>query len=194
MAFSRQSAATSFVLAGYLASGASGGVLHNEGVDGDITGDRFNPAAFVLTAGSNTVSATSVSGDREYVRLTVPVGTTLSQVVVNSYAGGVNVSFIGVQAGDTMTVDPTAPNAALLLGYAHFGPASVGNNILSEIATGAGSMGFTPPLNAGNYTFWIQETSATTASAYTLDFVVVPGPGGCVVLGMAGVMGIRRRR
>lgn len=194
MALSRRTVMLSIGIVGTLAAHSTAGVLHNEGVNGDITGDRFNPAAFVLTPGSNTITATSISGDREYVRLTVPGGTTLSSVIVNAYAGGVNVSFIGVQAGDTMTVDPTAPNAALLLGYAHFGAPNVGSNILGDIAAGAGSMGFTPPLSAGNYTFWIQETSATMASAYTLDFVVVPGPGGFAVLGMAGVMGVRRRR
>jgi hypothetical protein len=179
---------------GTLAAQSAAAVLHNESVNGDITGDRFNPLAFVLSPGSNTITATSVAGDREYVRLTVPAGMTLSGVVVDAFSGGVNVSFIGVQQGNTMTVDPLAPSAATLLGYAHFGAGNIGSNILPDIAAGPGSIGFTPPLNAANYTFWIQETS-TTASTYTLDFVVVPGPGmaGAAVV-MLGCVGIRRGR
>jgi hypothetical protein len=56
-------------------------------------------------------------------------------------------------------------------------------------------MGFTPPLAAGNYTFWIQQTGANSAT-YTLDFRVTPEPGTLALLGISAAVGvaIRRRR
>jgi hypothetical protein len=174
------------------ASVAQAASAWDETVNGDLSNDRLNPTAVSLGLGSNTLSASSVGGtniDREYVRVGVPAGGLLSQLVLTAYASTDPLSFIGVQSGSTFTEPPTGTNVANLYGYTHFGPGAlgIGANYLPAIGTGAGAQGFTPPLAAGNYTFWIQQTSSTAPTTYTFDFVVVPEPGVLALLAVASL-------
>jgi hypothetical protein len=177
-------------------------VAWNEGVNGDISGNRLSPSSAALLLGSNTVTATSVgtgaASDREYITLSVPPTRLLGAVYVQSYAGLDEIAFIGVQSGTTFTEPTGGTNVANVLGYTHFGPAvqPVGSNILPAISTGPGAMGFSPALlPAGNYTFWIQQTGASPAT-YTLDFLVVPEPGALVLCGtgLAMLLSANRRQ
>ena len=110
-------------------------------------------------------------------------------------------SFIGVQQGSTFTIEPTVVSAAGMLGWTHFGtlPGQVQTDILDDIGNGGfGATGFTPPLPAGVYTFWIQEAGGTKVS-YQMDFVLgpVPEPDSWLLLaaGLAAtVIGVGRRR
>ncbi len=172
-------------------------VVWDEGIHGDLSGDGANPDVAALVFGSNTLTATSVSGDREYISFSMPAAGRLSAVVLDAYSGIDATAFIAVQSGTTFTEPPSGTNPANLLGYSHFGPGvePVGSDILPSIGMGGGSMGFTPPLPAGNYTFWIQQTG-DNASTYTFDFVVTPEPGALVLLGMGSaiVLAAWRRR
>jgi hypothetical protein len=180
-----------------LLSSANAGatVIHDEAGDGDLSSDRFNPTSYSLSVGTSSIIATSVSGDREFVTLNIPGGAELSALTLATYAGLDDTAFIAIQSGTTMTVDPDSPNPALLLGYSHFGPGpgNVGTDILDDIGMGAGSIGFTPPLPAGDYTFWIQQTGGNAAT-YQFDFGVTPEPASLALLGMGGLALIRRRR
>ena len=199
---SKLGAALSVVL-GMFVSSTAWATNYDEAVSGDLSGDRLNPTIITLTEGSNLITATSASGDLEYYRLFVPGGKRLSAVVVVSNTSP-SVSFIGVQRGTQLTESAPAPNVANILGYTDFGAGNgtIATDILDNMGTGAGAIGFTPPLGAANYTFWSQETGA--AATYTLDFQVtavptaVPFPGAAVVLlGIAllatGFLGIRPR-
>jgi hypothetical protein len=179
---------------GLTAGTATADVLHDESVNGDLSGDRSVPTAYVLSQGTNSVIATSVSGDIEYIALTVPAGLQMQRLVLASYTGLDETAFIGVQSGPVFTEPPTGTNVANLLGWTHFGPAlgHVGTDILDDLGAGPGSIGFTPPLGAGVYTFWIQQTGQNAAT-YQLDYSVVPGPGALTAL-MAGVGLVARRR
>lgn len=148
---------------------------YNEGTGGDLSGDRLNPTLFTLTPGSNLLTATSVSGDLEYVRVTVPLGFQLNALALTDYISTDDRSFIAVQSGVTFTEPPVGTNVANLLGYTHFGTGlgHVGTDILDDMAGGAGAIGFSPPLSSGQYTFWLQETGVET-STYTLNFRVSP--------------------
>ena len=57
-----------------------------------------------------------------------------------------------------------------------------------------GTIGFTGPLGAGDYTIWAQETNPAVDS-WNLGFVVtqVPAPGVLACFGLAGLAGRRRR-
>jgi hypothetical protein len=180
--------------AGIGGSLANAVVFHNESINGDLSGDRLNPAAYSLTLGINSLIATSNTGDREYVKLTLPPATQLSQLVLSSYAGTDQIAFIGVQAGSTFTEPPTGTNVANLLGWSHFGPGvgNVGQNFLPSVGTGAGSMGFTPPLTGSTYTWWIQQTGASLVT-YQLDFVVTPEPATIGIM-VTGALMVGRRR
>jgi hypothetical protein len=160
---------------------------YDEGVDGDLSGNQLAPTSISLDPGSNTVTATSISGDREYFTMNVPSGFQLSAIMVNSYVSTDMVAFIGVQNGTTFTEPPTGTNVANLLGWAHWGTANIGTDILDDIGAGAGSQTFTPPLGAGDYTFWAQQTGANPAT-YTLDFQLTPVPVGAPALSGLGAL------
>jgi len=173
-------------------------VTWDETVDGDLSDDRLAPSVASLVSGTNSLSATSVSGDREYVTLSLASGLKLTNILLASYVGDDETGFIGVQRGTTLTEPPTGTDVANILGYSHFGTAvnTIGDDLLPAIGTGAGAIGFTPPLTGSNYTFWIQQTGSSPAT-YQLDFIVAPEPGSIVLLSLGGLVALlaaRRRR
>ena len=141
-------------------------VAWNEGVHGDLSNDRLNPTVITVGLGVNSILATSVSGDREYFTMTLAPGWKLEQIFLASYASVDLTAFIGVQNGTVFTEPPTGTNVANLLGWAHFGPGvnTVGTDILDNMGVGNGAIGFTPPLPAGSYTFWSQQTGTNAAT------------------------------
>ncbi len=149
--------------------------LYSEAERGDLSGDGVLPTVLTTTVGGHIVSAVSAQGDREYFSVVVPTGHQLEAIFLNSYASADAKAFIAVQAGDTFTEPPTGTNVANLLGYSHFGPSveAVGSNLLDNLGTGAGAAGFSGSLPGGTYTFWTQQTGASSTS-YALNFVVVP--------------------
>jgi len=155
-----------------LAQSAGAVVLHDEGVNGDLSNDRLAPTALFPAVGTNSIIATSVFGDREYFSLTVPAGTHLTAINLVSFSTA-DLAFIGVQSGSTFTQPPTGADVTKLLGYTHFGPdGGATGDILDDMGTGPGSIGFVPPLPSGTYTFWAQQLNGPTT--YQLDFVVAP--------------------
>jgi hypothetical protein len=180
----------------------------DESVSGDLSNNRLSPTHLTLTPGTNSITSTQVNansstGDIDYYWLTVPAGSQLTGINVVSTTTP-SLAFIAVQRGTTFTEPNQGTNVANLLGYTHFGPANgtVGANILAALGAGAGAIDFSPPLPAGDYTFWQQETS-TTPTTSTLSFgvsapAVVPIPRAAVVLlafalVMAGSRTLRRR-
>jgi hypothetical protein len=187
-------ALTVLALAGAAAAPAMSQVIHDESVDGDLSDDRFNPTAYVLGLGSNRIIATSGPGDREFVALTVPAGLLLSALIQVDYIGDDGVAFAAVDDGPQFLVDPDAFTTAGMLGWTHFGPFIFpnGSDILPAMGLGFGADGFVPPLPAGTYTFWLQQTG--TDVTYELDFLVIPSPGAAGLLGLGALSLARRRR
>lgn len=189
--------AVAWVAAFALAHGtpmAAAGVIHDEAIHGDLSGDRHAPTAHRLRVGINSVIATSVSGDLEYLALTLPAGLRLDALILTSYTGHDRTAFIAVQRGAAFTEPPGAPNVRNLLGWTHFGPDfnHVGTDILDDLGRGPGSIQFSPPLDAGIYTFWIQQTGRTP-SIYQLDFITAPAPATLPALLAAAAVFLRRR-
>jgi hypothetical protein len=151
---------------------------YTEAVDGDLSGVMGAPTAFALAQGSNSLTATTVSGDEDYVAITVPAGQVLLGITLSAYSGATK-SFIGIQKGAVFTVPANTVSAAGLLGWAHFGvtgtTASLGTDILDDMGRGEGATGFIPPLASGTYAIWLHETGAV-AVTYTLTFNVIPTP------------------
>ncbi len=136
----------------------------NESINGDISNNRLAPTSVTLAPGSNDVIG-SVQGspsDIDYLTINVPSGDELSQIILESFTSTDQKGFIGVQSGTTFTQPPTGTDVTQLLGYTHFGPGAgnVGADILPSMGIGAGAQGFTAPLAAGPYTFWIQQLGA----------------------------------
>lgn len=177
-----------------LFSPAFAGVVYDEAINGDLSTNFSSPTSVFIQEGSNQIYGTTgrVAGviDRDYFTITIPVGHRLVGIDVLPNTTGDNtgalVSFISVQAGSTGTNPSTAqiPLAASLLGYHLFGPADIGQDILDNMGQSnllfVAAQGFTPPLGAGTYTFWVQETVSTIN--YGFDLKVAPEPESLMLL------------
>jgi hypothetical protein len=191
-----------------MGTSALDGTIWNEAIDGDLSNSGLAPTAVrPLTIGSNDIFGTTGRGssgvvDLDYFVINVPTGFALGSLTVlpGTQSGG-NFSFIGVEAGTQVTVPPNATSAAGLLGWWHYGPADINNDILPSMGIPAdGSSGFAPPLGAGQYSFWIQELS-TGSFAYGFDLGLVstasvPEPGTLTLcfVGLATLIPVLRRR
>jgi hypothetical protein len=181
---------------------AGAAVAYDESVSPDLSGNGLSPTFISLVAGSNQIfGATGNPGtgtDRDYFSITVPSGFLLSQfTLLPGTAVLGNSTFLGVQSGSQVTVPFNAPSAAGLLGAMHYTGAQVGTNILPALGNPlAGSTGFTSPLAAGNYSFWVQDFGAGSVP-YAFDLVVsgVPEPAiPAMMLAGLGIVGWAARR
>jgi len=146
---------------------------YDEAVSGDISNNPSDPLDLALAQGETRLSATTGNGDQEYVTVTVPEGSQLASIVLESYSPN-DVGFVGVQEGSTFT-QPLDNSAELseFLGYTLFGTSAVGTDILDNIGNGSngpgfGGQGFEGPLPSGTYTFALQQLGPE--SDYTLVF------------------------
>jgi MYXO-CTERM domain-containing protein len=71
--------------------------------------------------------------------------------------------------------------------------ASQNTNLAAGLANGSYSVEFTSTFNANQWTGSVSQFNATTATS-TGSFTVVPAPGAIALLGVAGIVGARRRR
>lgn len=158
------------VLAVFGSGGAQAATAWNESVQGDLSNDGLHPTAVTFTSGSNQMvggAGNSGSGtDRDYFKFTVPPGQELSSItpLIGTTVSG-SVSFIAVQAGPQVTVDPSGAGSQALLGWTHYGPNDINNDILPSIRVGG-------PLPAGTYSIWIQDTAGPVN--YVFDFKITP--------------------
>ncbi|MEM7230071.1 MAG: hypothetical protein AAF432_14785 [Planctomycetota bacterium] len=172
---------------------------YDESTDGDLSGDRFNPTSLVFTEGVNTITNTSILNDLDYLTVTVPVDTQLGAITLTGFESVDDLAFIAIQEGPTFTTSAEAPDITALLGWAHIGPGAdgvpVGGDLLTALGTSPQAIGFTGPLDAGVYTFWIQQASGVS-STHTFEFVVtstIPVPGALALCAAAGIRTRRRR-
>jgi hypothetical protein len=117
---------------------------HNESVNGDLSNNGNTPTSISLSHGSNTVAGTLPGTDLDFLTIHVPASHQLTALTLVSYTSVDGTSFIGMKNGATIAA---TTDAATLNGYTHFGDAigNVGQNILDDIGTGPGAIGFTPP-------------------------------------------------
>ncbi len=182
-------------------------VDYNEAVSRDFSNFGLTPTSLgTLTIGDNSVFGTTGRGsggiDRDYFTFVVPTG--YQWVSFREIAGtgvGGNVSFLGLQAGNQVTVSTGATTAAGLLGWTHYGAVNVDTDIFPDMALASnGSTGFATPLGAGSYSVWIQDFNAGQFSyGFRFGVAAVPEPGSVALLvGLsasgAGFLARRRRR
>lgn len=187
-----------------LVSGAQAATAWDEAVSGDLANLGATPTAVSFAAGSNVIRGTTGRNgagvvDRDYFTFTIAPGWQLETLTVlpgTTFLGGSFASFIGMQVGPVMTVDPTSGSAEGLLGWWLYNENDIGNDILQQMGSSPGAVGYTGAVPAGTYTVWVQET-ATGVTAYGFDFAVtqVPEPASALMLlaGVAGLGALRRR-
>lgn len=194
--------AFAFVLtSGRVPSAAADVVVFDEARDGDASDNRFAPTNAALVAGGNTIrgfsgqSPTPDVHDLDYITFTVPQGFRLDSFVLQSASVGGAFSFVGMQAGPIVTIpaDWTSIETPLL-GWAHFGSASVGLDLLPVMATSPGSVGFSGPLSAGTYALWIMELDTSEPHTYSFGLGVsaIPAPS-ALAISIAWALLPRRR-
>ncbi len=154
--------------------------VYNEAIQGDLSNSGLTPTAITIAVGSNQILGTTGSSgtgiDRDYFTITVPSGLKLTALIELAGTSVGGVSFIGLQAGNQFTLPTNAVTANGLLGWTHYGPAATDRDILSAMSVPSnGSSGFTTPLNAGSYSFWIQDFN-TGRFSYGFNVVLAPAP------------------
>ena len=145
--------------------------VYDESVDGDLSNDGLSPTVLVAGSGANTLSGSTIAGDLDYFTFNIADGATLDSIILLEFSSSDDLAFIGLQSGSQFTEPPDNPNVANLLGWVHMGAFLVGTDILDDIGHGSGAIGFTPPLPAGDYSFWIQQTGDEQVD-YSLQFNV----------------------
>jgi hypothetical protein len=151
----------SALLCAALLSTSAAAAGYRERQSGDLSDDGLNPTKVKLVVGDNIIDADYGNVDRDYFVIRIPAGHQLTSIVLDPRTQvGSNSSFVGVQKGKQVTVDPDNPTAAPLLGWAHYTTSDEGSDILPRICQGAVAQGCTPPLGPGIYAFWVQELDA----------------------------------
>lgn len=141
----------------------------------DLSGNFSNPAAFTLDIGSNSLigqignngdTGATNGQDADYITFTVPAGTELTSINVDSYllVGSTGGSFFGYVAGTS---------------FGGQGGGDIDGNVIFNAGSGEilDNLGVAGTLAAGDYSFWLQETGNVTVD-YSLNFSVsaVPEP------------------
>jgi hypothetical protein len=156
-----------------LAVPAHAGVIHNEGVNGDLSTNEAAPTVLAFALGGNTVIGTvaSPSDPRDYIAFTIPVGESLVHLNLLSYSPP-GLAFAAFNAGLTSYIPSVATDPLFLSGI-HVGGADFGADLMPlfvdrNVTSNALPLPLLPP---GDYTFVIQQAN-TTATSYQLEFVV----------------------
>lgn len=114
---------TTILAASILAASASSSaaVVYRESDDGELSSNGLTPTVIHIGAGSNEIFGRMGGGngglDRDYFVVTVPAAMELTALLLlpnTSVLGG--SSFIAVQTGNQVTVNPNAGSANGLLG------------------------------------------------------------------------------
>lgn len=197
MKITRQQVSFVCILSGVLlsfSSPAKAVTLWDESVNGDLSDNGLTPTNLgKLQPGNNTLTATFSLGqanpDADYFTFEVPQKLSLAQIILKSLTPEDEVAFFAVVTGSVFDFVFTGPDATGLLGWIDMGQEEVGTDILDDMGRAnlspiaSGATGFTPPLGAGNYSFWLRQGGETPVTV-TVDFVTsVPEPSSVVGLG-----------
>lgn len=176
---------------------------------GELSGDGATPTPIFFSEGHNLVEGTmGFDGvnpmDADVWTFTIAAGYYLTGINLLSYSdngagkpvGSIN-SFMAID--DATSINMSDPSNHLSNGLWNeqldgFGATYTDLMAILDAGPQFGGDGFNGPLGPGDYTFWVQE--GTDQISYCIDFVLtpVPEPGSFMLLGLAGLLALRRRR
>lgn len=168
----------------------------DEQVLGDFSDDNFAPTFLDFEVGTNTVTMDVVfsgqsNGDRDYFTFTLGAGQYIDSITVlesSNPAGGFDsAAFVGLANDSVFDFDPDTFMGDGLEGHVITTEDLVGMDILTDLTTGPTT------LEAGDYSFWVQQTGEDLTRV-SLGFNVVPAPATTALLSMLALTASRRRR
>lgn len=173
--------------------------------DGELSGDGNAPTFITFTEGSNLIEGTmgSLGGtgplDADVWTFTITAGYYLTGITLVAYSAptGPHDSFMAID--DATTINMSDPSLHLSNGLWNeqldgFGNTYTDLMAILDAGPAFGGTGFDGPLGPGNYTFWVQEGSEQIQYSINFEMTAVPEPGSSLLLGLAGLLMLRRRR
>lgn len=171
----------------------------------DLSDDGNAPTFLTFSDGHNIVEGSmGFNGtlDADIWTFTVAAGYEVSEINLVTYNGSnptfPNGHFMALASGST--INTTDATNHLSNGLWREETDLLGNtktDLLAILQAGPefGGIGLTGNLQAGTYTFWVQDTT-DFVNQYCIDFVItpVPEPGSALLLGAASLVCLRRRR
>ena len=158
-----------------VASVALAGFDYSEYVSGDLSDLGMEPTEFTPGVGENFVVGLvgNFGEDDDFFTFTVPDGWLFTSVELTNYSSSTNYTFLGIEDASIFVTGQENEN---YFGYVSFGEEHIGTDLLSDMGVSNGN--FTPPLGAGEYTFWLDEGG--TWEDYELTFKFgLPGDMNC---------------
>ncbi len=153
----------------------------------DFSDDNTNPDDVALTLGDNTLVINGELSDADYITFEIAAGQQLVAANLTGYEStGGNLTFVGIQQGDTMPTQSDIENGIETLdGGTVYGSGQLGEDLLPLLASnvvenaGQPTNGFSLPLGPGLYTLWFnqnQDLATTTLQLVTEE--INPSPSG----------------
>ena len=172
----------------------------------DLSNNGAAPTFLTFGAGNNIVEGSmgwnGSTLDADIWTFSIASGYEVSAIHLVSYNGPNPVApaghFMALAAGNTIDTAQSVNHLSngLWLELVD-GSGNTNTNLLDILQVGPafGGIGFTGNLQAGDYTFWVQE-GTNFVNQYCIDFMVtpVPEPGSALLLGVASFLCLRRRR
>jgi hypothetical protein len=172
----------------------------------DLSDDGNAPTALSFGTGHNIVEGNmgfdGVTLDADIWTFTISAGFEVSAINLVTYSGSnpvfPNGHWMALAAGNTIDTTQSVNHLSNGLWREELdGLGNTNTNLLAILQNGPqfGGIGFSGNLQAGTYTFWVQDTT-DFVDQYCIDFVVtpVPEPGSALLLGAASFLCLRRRR
>lgn len=177
----------------------------------DLSNDGNAPTALTFGTGHNIVEGSMGfigpgNIDADIWTFTIASGYEVSAINLVTYASAANPvfpngHFMALATGNTIN---TADASSHLSNGLWREELDINLNTHTDLLAilqgppefgGGGNPGLSGNLQAGTYTFWVQE-STSFVNQYCIDFVVtpVPEPGSALLLGLASFLCLRRRR
>lgn len=153
----------------------------------DFSDDNTNPDDVALALGNNTLVVNGEGGDADYITFEIAEGQQLVAANLTGYEStNGNLTFVGIQEGDTMPTQSDIQNATETLdGGTVYGSGQLGEDLLPLLASmvvenaGQPTDGLTLPLAPGLYTLWFnQNGDLATTTLQLVTEEINPSPSG----------------